>query len=93
MVSDCSHRSCSVIVLVVPKDAIELKVKMFMNEADLIVISSCCSVYVSKTLCFDLHHKHSTVLLQYCITVWAENLAGIKFGGLALKGCELHLAD
>ena len=27
------------------------------------------------------------------IAVWAENLAGIKFGGLALKGCELHLAD
>ena len=26
-------------------------------------------------------------------TVWPENLAGIKFGGLALKGCELYLAD
>ena len=26
-------------------------------------------------------------------TVWPENLAGIKFGGLALKSCELHLAD
>ena len=26
-------------------------------------------------------------------TVWPENLAGIKFGGLALKGCELHLAN
>ena len=26
-------------------------------------------------------------------TIWTENLARIKLGGLALKGCELHLAD
>ena len=32
-------------------------------------------------------------LMQLTCTVWPENLAGIKFGGLALKGCELHLAD
>jgi len=26
-------------------------------------------------------------------TVWPENLAGIIFGGSAVKGCEMHLAD
>ena len=32
-------------------------------------------------------------LMQLTCTVWPENVAGIKFGGLALKGCEMHLAD
>ena len=32
-------------------------------------------------------------LFVLAYTVWPENLAGIKFGGSALKSCELYLAD
>ena len=38
-------------------------------------------------------HDAGTDQRETGITVWPENLAGIKFGGLALKGCELYLAD
>ena len=38
---------------------------------------------------YFLKHVHGN--LNY--NVWPENLPGIKFGGLALQSCELHLTD
>ena len=40
----------------------------------------------------DVKEKSETFSFKTS-AVWPENLAGIKFGGLALKGCELRLAD
>ena len=32
-------------------------------------------------------------LLQIAYPIWPENLVGLNLAGLALKSCELHLAD
>ena len=57
------------------------------------VHDQCCCYFVVIATAKSFFILATSLHLWGAYTVWPESLAGIKFGGLALKGCEFHLAD